>query len=132
MRNALSNDQARVVAVSDCFGSERQKALETIKQTYTKNKRLTDVGAKAYADFRELLKRDDIGDVIIATPDHWHVPVSYAAIQAGKDVYVEKPLGVSVDYCFKLRKLVQDKKAELQYGTQQRSNYYFRFACELA
>jgi predicted dehydrogenase len=79
-----------------------------------------------------MLAREDIDGVVIATPDHWHVPISMYAIRAGKDIYVEKPLGVSVDYGFKLRKLVQDKKAVLQYGTQQRSSYYFRFACELA
>ncbi len=132
LRNTLGHDQARIVAVSDCFESRRQRALERIKEAYTKNNRLTDVGAKAYADFRELLARDDIDGVTIATPDHWHVPISMAAIKAGKDVYVEKPLGVSVDYGFKLRKLVQDKRAVLQYGTQQRSSFYFRVACELA
>jgi len=125
-----NNDQAQVVAVSDCFGSKRQKALQRIKDSYTKKGRPSD--AREYADFREMLAREDIDGVVIATPDHWHVPISAYAIRVGKDVYVEKPLGVSVDYGFKLRKLVQDKKAVLQYGTQQRSSYYFRFACELA
>ena len=132
LNNVLQYDQARVVAVSDCFESRRQKALNKIKDYYTKNKRPADVGAKAYADFRQLLDRDDIDGVTIATQDHWHVPISIYSVQAGKDVYVEKPLGVSLDYAFKLRKLVQDKGAVLQYGTQQRSSYYFRFACELA
>ena len=131
MRNALYNDKAQIVAVSDCFASRRQKALDTIKEIYTKQGREKDIGAKAYADFRELLGREDIDGVIVATPDHWHVPVAMHAVQAGKDVYVEKPLGVSVDYAYKLRKLVQDTKAVLQYGTQQRSNYKFRLACEL-
>ena len=89
-------------------------------------------GAKGYADFREMLAREDIDGVIISTQDHWHVLLSIYAVQAGKDVYVEKPLGVSVDYGFKLRKLVQDSGAVLQYGTQQRSDIYFRKACELA
>jgi hypothetical protein len=131
MRGTLNNHpEAQIVAVSDCFGSKRQKALNKISEIYTKKGRTAN--AKEYADFREMLAREDIDGVIIATPDHWHVPISIYAIQAGKDVYVEKPLGVSVDYGFKLRKLVQNKKAVLQYGTQQRSDYYFRFACELA
>ena len=131
MRGTLNNHpEAQIVAVSDCFGSKRTKALDQIKEIYSKKGRASD--AKGYADFREMLAREDIDGVIIATPDHWHVPISAYAVRAGKDVYVEKPLGVSVDYGFKLRKLVQDKKAVLQYGTQQRSNYYFRFACELA
>ena len=126
----LSNKNAQVVAVSDCFASKRENALKAIKDSYTKQGR--QVEAKGYADFREMLAREDIDGVVIATTDHWHVPLSIYAIQAGKDVYVEKPLGVSVDYGFKLRKLVQDRGAVLQYGTQQRSDYYFRFACELA
>lgn len=130
LRNALNDKQAQVVAISDCFASRRQKGVKRVDDTYTKQGRTSN--AKEYADFREMLAREDIDGVVIATPDHWHVPISYYAIQAGKDVYVEKPLGVSVDYGFKLRKLVQDKKAVLQYGTQQRSDYYFRFACEIA
>lgn len=131
MKNALYLDQAQVVAVSDCWVSRREKALKLINEIYTQQGRASDAAAKAYADFRELLAREDIDAVIVATPDHWHVPLAMYAVQAGKDVYLEKPLGVSVDYAFKLRKLVQDKDAVFQYGTQQRSDYYFRFACEL-
>lgn len=131
MNNALYNKQAQVVAVCDCFASRRQKALDKIKTVYTEQGRAAEAKATAYADFREMLAREDIDGVIIATPDHWHVPLSIYAVQAGKDVYVEKPLGTSMEDGFKLRKLVQDKKAILQYGTQQRSSYYFRFTCEL-
>lgn len=130
LQEASHNRQAQIVAVSDCFGSKRQRAIDKVKGIYTNQGRIAAV--KAYADFREMLAREDIDGVIIATTDHWHVPLSIYAIQAGKDVYVEKPLGVSVDYGFKLRKLVQDKAAVLQYGTQQRSDYKFRLACELA
>ena len=129
--SALQKRGAQVVAVSDCFTSRRKAALEKINATYTKQKRTKVTAAKDYADFRKMLAREDIDSVVIATQDHWHVPLSIYAINAGKDVYVEKPLGVSVDYGFKLRKLVQDKRAVLQYGTQQRSDYYFRFGCEL-
>ncbi|MBW8036411.1 MAG: Gfo/Idh/MocA family oxidoreductase [Planctomycetes bacterium] len=129
LRHALQNKQAQVVAVSDCFTSIREKALKLVKDDYTAQGRLGD--AKEYADFRQMLAREDIDGVIIATQDHWHVPLAIYAVQAGKDVYVEKPLGVSVDHGFKLRKLVQDKSAIFQYGTQQRSDLRFRFACEL-
>lgn len=132
LQEALHNRGAQVVAVSDCFASKRQRALDKVKEIYTQQGRHAIAEAKAYADFREMFAREDIDGVIVATTDHWHVPLSIYAIQAGKDVYVEKPLGVSVDYGFKLRKLVQDKGAVLQYGTQQRSDYKFRFACELA
>ncbi len=129
---ALQNKKAQVVAVSDCFTSRIQAALKAVSDTYAGQGRKADTPAKDYADFRQMLARPDIDGVVIATQDHWHVPLSIYAVQAGKDVYVEKPLGVSVDHGFKLRKLVADKAAVLQYGTQQRSDYYFRFACELA
>ena len=130
LRGTLGNKNAQVVAVSDCFASKRRNTLKKIEDSYTKQGR--QANAKGYADFREMLAREDIDGVVIATPDHWHVPIAIYALRAGKDIYVEKPLGVSVDYGFKLRKLVQDKSAIFQYGTQQRSDRNFRFACELA
>jgi predicted dehydrogenase len=129
LNGALWTEGVQVVAVSDCFASRRARAMKTVSDFYAERNVKSD--CKEYADFREVLSRDDIDGVVIATADHWHVPLSIYAIKAGKDVYVEKPLGVSVDYGFKLRKLVQDKGAVLQYGTQQRSDVYFRLACEL-
>ncbi len=131
MRNASYNEKAVMMGVCDCFASRRQNALNSIKDIYTKTGREKEFCAKGHADFRELLAREDIDAVIIATPDHWHVPAAMYAVQAGKDVYVEKPLGVSVEDGFKLRKLIQEKKAVFQYGTQQRSDRNFRMACEL-
>ena len=76
---------------------------------------------KAYADFRDLLARPDIDAVIIATPDHWHVPICNLAVRAGKHVYVEKPLGLSIEQDLVCQKLVLEKGVVFQYGTQQRS-----------
>ncbi|NLE61026.1 MAG: Gfo/Idh/MocA family oxidoreductase, partial [Planctomycetes bacterium] len=67
----------------------------------------------------------------IATPDHWHVPIAMAAARAGKDAYVEKPLGVSIEQDLACRKLFREKKRIFQYGTQQRSLKHCRFGCEL-
>jgi glucose-fructose oxidoreductase len=78
-------------------------------------------GARAYQDYRELLARDDIDCVVIATPDHWHVPLSIAAIRSGKDVYLEKPMGVSMEENKRLRATAHRYGAVFQYGTQQRS-----------
>ena len=109
------------VAASDPFKSRRESSAARMGQ-----------GAKAYRDFRELLERDDIDAVVIATPDHWHVPIACAAIRAGKDVYVEKPLGVSIDQDKAMRDVVHRYGAVFQYGTQQRSfNTHCAFACEL-
>ena len=63
---------------------------------------------KAYADFRELLARDDIDAVYIATPDHWHVPIGILAAKAGKDVYIEKPLGVTLEQDLAIEKVLAD------------------------
>jgi len=69
---------------------------------------------------------------VIATPDHWHVPIALAAVRAGKDVYVEKPLGVSIEHDKALRAAVHTHGSIFQYGTQQRSfNTHCAFACEL-
>jgi len=87
--------------------------------------------ATPYGDFRELLARDDIDAVTIGTPDHWHVPIAVAAAKAGKDMYVEKPLGVSIIEDLTCREAVRRYGRVFQYGTQQRSSAHCRFGCEL-
>jgi predicted dehydrogenase len=85
-----------------------------------------------YQDFRELLGRGDIDAVCIATLDSWHVPHALAAVRAGKDVYVEKPLGMSIQEIKVLRDAVHRYGRVFQFGTQQRSSQEFRRACEIA
>lgn len=109
---------AQSVAAADAYKSRREAAAALMK-------------GRAYADFRELLARDDIDGVVIATPDHWHVPAANAAIRAKKDVYVEKPLGVTIEEDLLCRKLCQEHGRMFQYGTQQRSSAHCRFGCEL-
>jgi len=86
-----------------------------------------------YRDFREVLGRDDIDAVVVAVPDHWHVPVAAAAVKAGKAVYVEKPLTRFIAEGRALADLVERYRAILQVGSQQRSPEYEKFtrACEL-
>jgi predicted dehydrogenase len=88
-------------------------------------------GAEAYTDFGELLARDDIDAVAVATCDHWHVPATIAAAEAGKGVYCEKPLGVSIREDLLCREAVRRNGVAFQYGTQQRSSRHCRFGCEL-
>lgn len=85
----------------------------------------------AFSDFRKLLERDDIHAVINATPDHWHSLINIAAANAGKDIYSEKPLTLTIDEGKQVVKAVRAKRAVLQTGSQQRSNERFRMACEL-
>jgi predicted dehydrogenase len=87
--------------------------------------------ADGYSDYRKLLDRKDIDAVVISTPDHWHCLPTIHACLAGKDVYCEKPLSLTV---FEGRKMVQaarDGKRIVQTGSQQRSDDKFRLACEL-
>jgi len=84
---------------------------------------------KAYRDFRELLQQDDLDAVLIATPDHWHVPMAKAAVKAGKDVFVEKPLSHYVQEGRELADLAKHSKAIVQVGSQQRSGDRFLIAC---
>tara|TARA_R110002049_G_scaffold285698_1_gene466653 strand:+ start:14760 stop:16094 length:1335 start_codon:yes stop_codon:yes gene_type:complete len=85
-----------------------------------------------YADHRELLARDDIDVVICATPDHWHTPIYVDALRAGKHVYGEKPMTLTIDEVKILRKAVADSGSTLQVGNQQRSCQWFREAIAIA
>jgi predicted dehydrogenase len=131
--NRMSHrDDAQVLAVCDCFRSRREGKTRQVNALYARRfGREKYVSAKAYADFREVLARDDIDGVLVATTDHWHVPVAIAAARAGKDMYVEKPLGVAVSWNKAAREAVHRYGAVFQYGTQQRSSRHCRFGCEL-
>jgi len=122
MKGFKGQSGCQVVAVCDVDASHAEKAAQT-----------AGLDAKAcYKDFRDVLARGDIDTVLIATPDHWHVPVAIAAAEAGKDMYVEKPLGLTVAEDQMLRKVCQSNQRIFQFGTQQRSGRQFRQACELA
>ena len=84
-----------------------------------------------YTDFRALLARDDIDAVVIATPDHQHALIAIAACRAGKDVYLEKPLTLTIYEGQQLRKAVREHCRILQVGSQQRSDAEFIHAANL-
>ena len=125
MSNFLPQPDCRVMAVCDV---SKRNLDEAVKMVNGANK---DSGVVILHDYRELIARQDIDALLIATPDHWHVPVALAAARAGKDMYVEKPMGLSVEEDQMLRKVCQQKKTIFQFGTQQRSSQQFRLACEL-
>ena len=85
----------------------------------------------AYGDFRKVLERDDIHVIVNATPDHWHSLINIAAAKAGKDIYGEKPLTLTIDEGRHVINAVRENGVILQTGTQQRSMQRFRLACEL-
>ncbi len=82
---------------------------------------------EVYQDYRKLLERQDIDVVTVGTPDHWHVKVAIDAMRAGKDVYCEKPLTLTVDEGKQIQKVVEETGKVLQVGTQQRSEYDLMF-----
>ena len=84
-----------------------------------------------YGDFRELCARKDIDAVVIATPDHWHTLTAIAALRGGKDVYCEKPLTLTINEGKALLKVARETERVFQVGSQQRSDLYFRLACEV-
>ncbi len=88
-------------------------------------------GAEGYSDFRKLLERDDLDAVICGTVDHWHTLVAMAAMKAGKDIYCEKPLTLTIDEGKRLVEVQKQTNRILQTGTQQRSDAHFRLACDL-
>ena len=125
MGNFLNQKDAQVVAVCDVMTSHLGQARDRVNQHYQNS------DCKTYGDFREVVARKDIDAFLIATPDHWHVLTALAAVRAGKDVYVEKPLGINLAEDWALRKEVHRCKRVFQFGTQQRSSRIFRLACAL-
>lgn len=89
-------------------------------------------GVEAHHDFREMLGRPDIDAVLIAVPYHWAAPLSLMAMRAGKDVYCEKPIAITVREGQALIETARRFGRVYQAGTQQRSEYggKFRIACE--
>ena len=126
LQNRFMGDKNVVcVAVSACDTTRRNAARDRA------NKRYQNEDCKTYVDFRELIARDDIDAVSIATPDHWHAIQTIAAVNSGKDVYCEKPLTHNVHESVDVMKAVKKNKAILQTGSMQRSSREFRVACEL-
>jgi predicted dehydrogenase len=125
MKGFLVEETARVVAVCDAKADQRQAARALVDAHYQ------DRSCASHADFREVLARPDVDAVIVATPDHWHVLMAIAAVRAGKDVYLEKPMGLSVAEDQALRAAVRETGRVFQFGTQQRSGEFFRRACEI-
>src|SRR5262249_55069555 len=112
------------VAVCDVDGRHRKNAVEF----FTKNKQ---ENVQEYRDFRELLDRNDINAVTIATPDHWHALIAIAALRRGRVVYCEKPLTLTIAEGKALVKVAKQPGRVFQVGSQQRSDRRFRLACEL-
>ena len=128
----LGNSSCQILAVCDVKKEVRDKFQKQANDRYAKEKESgTYKGCDAYVDFREVMARDDIDAVVIATPDHWHALITVAAARAGKDIYCEKPMALTVREARAMVSAVRRYGRVFQTGSQQRSGSEFRKACEL-
>ena len=125
MGGFLGMPDVQVVAVCDPDVVQRNAAKADV------DKRYGSADCVTYNDYRELLARDDIDTVIQATPDHWHALVVTDSARAGKDIYGEKPLSLTIQQGRVMSDTVARYGRVFQTGSQQRSDGRFRFACEL-
>ena len=126
LRSILTLSDVQCVAISDVQASRREAGKAFVDGHYG-NK-----DCRLYRDFRELLARADIDAVLIATGDRWHAPASILAAQAGKDIYSEKPCGLTIADCQSLADTMNHFARVFQAGTQRRSVANFQLAVQLA
>jgi myo-inositol 2-dehydrogenase / D-chiro-inositol 1-dehydrogenase len=129
MPGILKQDAARIVAVCDIDSLRVADAKEMVEGYYKKKK--IDLTAATYGDYREALQHPDIDAVAVSTPDHWHAEPVIAAALLGKDIYVQKPLSMTITEGRAVADVIKSKQRMFQIGSQQRSGSQFRIACEM-
>lgn len=124
LEHHLSNPGVNCVALCDVDENILNERARDVLNNYKQSPKL-------YRDFRKVLEQKDIDAVIIGTPDHWHCLMTVYALQAGKDVYVEKPMANSIAECDIMVKASKKYNQIVQVGQQQRSGFIFRKTMEL-
>jgi predicted dehydrogenase len=131
-RNMLDRDDVQVLAVCDVDRAKREDAKAAADATYAQNGRSGSYkGCDAYLEYERICERTDIDSVLICTPDHWHAMVSLAAIKSGKDVYCQKPMTLTIHEGRLMSDACKQYGTVFQVGSQQRSEWAFRRACEI-
>ncbi len=125
------NETARITAVCDVDSKRAEDARTLVNGRYAKTTGKPYDGVRAYGDYRELLANDDVDAVVISTPDHWHALIAIEAVEAGKDVYLQKPTSLTIAEGRLLSDAVNRSGRIFQIGSQQRSSPQFRVAAEL-
>ena len=124
LRSHLELEDTQVVAVCDVFKSRSEQAKALV------DKKNGNTDCRTYGDFRGLLASKDVDAVVISTPDHWHVPISLAAVAAGKDVQCEKPT-LTIAEGRTLVDAVAKHKRVYRVGLEDRSLIYYNKMCEI-
>ncbi len=125
LNGSLGRGDAKVLAVCDVDKGKRENAKQRVDSRYN-NK-----DCAAYLEYEELCARQDIDAVYVVTPDHWHAMCSLAAIKAGKDVYCQKPMTLTIAEGRMMSDACKQYGTVFQVGSQQRSEWAFRKACEI-
>jgi predicted dehydrogenase len=133
VRAFLNSPMVQVVAISDVVRERRDHNQKVVEDHYAKAAKGSFEGCKTYNDFRDLLARQDIDAVLIATPDHWHAIACVLAARAKKDIYCEKPLTLAISQGRRIVDEVRKNNVIFQTGSQQRTEFggRFRTAVEL-
>jgi predicted dehydrogenase len=124
-------DYARIVAVCDLDSRRIKNAKTLVNGYYSKKTSKPYDKITRYLDYKELLASKDVDAVLISTPDHWHAIPAIAAVQAGRDVYLQKPASLTIAEGRALSNAVHASGRVFQIGSQQRSSPQFRYAAEL-
>lgn len=132
LRSNFLNNGAQIVAASDAYRDKLALFQREAEKWYaSKAEKGTYKGVEGYADFREILARQDVDAVVIALPDHWHAAAAVRAAEAGKDIYCEKPLSLTVQEGRAMVDATRKHKRVFQTGNMQRSWPEFRQAVQL-
>jgi len=131
MSSFIKMDDVQVVAGCDVYDIKRNRFEKRVTDYY-KEKGMKKCAPTMYEDYQDVLNRKDIDAVVIAVPDHWHAAIAIAACKAGKDVYLEKPMTLTIYEGKQLCKAVRKYGRILQVGSQQRSSQEFIHAATMA
>jgi len=131
MAETIKYDNARIMAVCDLDSKRLADGKKYVNDYYSKKMGKPYDGVTMYSDHREMLLNKDIDGVLISTPDHSHAYLGIHAVEAGKDVYLQKPASLTIAEGRALSNAVHKSGRILQIGSQQRSSQQFRYAAEL-
>ncbi|MBN2182178.1 MAG: Gfo/Idh/MocA family oxidoreductase [Sedimentisphaerales bacterium] len=132
LRGMLGRSEVQVLAVCDVDRNKLQSAKNSVERAYARATTAgTYKGCDAYNEYERICERPDIDAVFICTPDHWHAMISLAAVKSGKDVFCQKPMTLTIREGRMVSDACKRYGTIYQVGSQQRSNWAFRKACEI-